>query len=224
MRSNFAAIPLQQTNQYYTMEILVNHGKHLTLMVDTGDNSSISLNSDAWKEVFGDDKTNVIVVSVADVADQISQSKVGVIGHLSIGNFNYTDLHTTLILNPTNPSHLGLGFFRRHNAIFDFANRMLYLEPGQNFSMPDKEDMSGLHLLRDGDGTIVYSVDENSPAYAGGIRPKDIIESVNGENAYSLTMKAIRFILQTREGDKITLKVRRGDALLTFDFALKKPI
>jgi S1-C subfamily serine protease len=43
--------------------------------------------------------------------------------------------------------------------------------------MLDKEDMSGLHLLRDGETTIVYYVDENSPAFADGIKPKDIIEA-----------------------------------------------
>jgi hypothetical protein len=224
VRSNVVAIPLQQTPQYYTTEILANHGKHLTLMVDTGDNSSISLNSDAWQEVFGNDKTNVIVVSVADVADQISQSKVGVIGHLSIGNLNYTNLHATLILNPTNPSHLGLGFFRRHNAIFDFANRMLYVEPSQNFSTPDKEDMSGLHLLRDGQTTIVYSVDEKSPAFDQGIKPKDIVEVVNDQNTSSMTMRTIRRMLKSNNGDKVTLQVRRGGSVLNVTFALKKAI
>lgn len=224
VNNRFVAIPLKQTSQYFTMEATVNHGKRLTLMVDTGDNSSISLNSEDWQEVFGDDNTNVIVATLADAANQIAQSKTGVIQDLEIGNLNYTNLHATLILNPAKPSHVGLGYFRRHNAIFDFANRMLYVEPAQTFSMPDKEDMSGLHLLRDDDATVVYSVDENSPAYAEGIRPKDVIESVNGKNASSLTMKAIRFILQTREGDKITLQARRGDALLIFDFALKKMI
>jgi C-terminal processing protease CtpA/Prc len=84
--------------------------------------------------------------------------------------------------------------------------------------------MSGLHLLRDGETTIVYSVDENSPAFDCGIRAQDNIESVNGRSASLLTMKAIRLILQSRDKDKITLKVRRGDNLLEFEFALKKII
>jgi hypothetical protein len=37
-------------------------------------------------------------------------------------------------------------------------------------------------------------------------------------------MKAIRLILQSRDKDIITLKVRRGDDLLDFKFALKKII
>lgn len=90
--------------------------------------------------------------------------------------------------------------------------------------MPDKEDMSGLHLLRDGETTIVYSVDENSPAFNCGIKANDIIESVNGQKASLLTMNAVRLILQSRDGDKVTLQVRRGDDLLDFEFALRKII
>jgi hypothetical protein len=69
---------------------------------------------------------------------------------------NYTNLHATDIHNPNDSSPLGLGFFKRHNVTFDFANQMLHLEPGRIFSMPDKEDMSGLHILRDGETTIGY--------------------------------------------------------------------
>jgi hypothetical protein len=202
----------------------VNHTQTLDLMIDTGDNSSISLNSEGWQKVFSTNQTNEVSTTVAGIGDQVAQSKVGVVGQLAIGGLTYTNLHAAYIQNPTDPSHLGLGFFRRHNVTFDFANQMLYLEPGQNFSMPDKEDMSGLHLLRDGEVTIVYSVDENSPAFAHGIRSKDIIESVNEQNASSLTMKAIRLILQSRDGDKVILQVRRGDDLLDFEFALKKAI
>ena len=193
-------------------------------MIDTGDNSSISLNSEGWQKVFSTNRTNEVGTTVAGVGDQVAQSKVGVVGQLAIGSLTYTNLHATYIHNPDDPSHLGLGFFRSHYVTFDFANRVLYLEPGKDFSTPDKEDMSGLHLLREGEMIIVYSVDENSPAFADGIRPKDIIESVNGQSASSLTMKAIRRILQSHDGDKVTLRVRRGDDLLDFEFVLKKAI
>jgi hypothetical protein len=224
VRGSFVAIPLQKTPQFFTMDLVVNNGKRLTLMVETGDNSSLSLNTDAWQAVFGNDKTNVIVVTVADAANQIAQSKIGVIQNTAMGKLNYTNLHATFILNSTSPSHVGLGFFRRHHAIFDFANQMIYLEPGQTFSMPDKEDMSGLHLLREGERTFVYSVDEESPASMSGIRPKDVIESVNGKSADSMTMKTVRQILQSHDGDKVALRVRRGDNALEIEFTLKRAL
>jgi hypothetical protein len=224
VRETFVAVPLKQFYQHFTTEVLVNDAQTLDLLIDTGDNGSISLNSEGWQKVFSANQTNEVSITVAGVGNHVAQSKIGVVGKIAIGGLNYTNLHATYIQNPDDPSHLGLGFFRRHNVTFDFANQMLYLEPSQNFSMSDEEDMSGLHLLRDGETTIVYSVDENSPAFDCGIRAQDNIESVNGRSAASLTMKAIRLILQSRDKDIITLKVRRGDDLLDFKFALKKII
>jgi predicted aspartyl protease len=224
VRKTFVAVPLKQFYQHYTAQVLVNHAQTLDLLIDTGDNGSISLNSEAWQKVFSTSQTNEVSITVAGVGNQVAQSKIGVVGQMAIQGLTYTNLHATYIQNPADPSHLGLGLFRRHNVTFDFANQMLYLEPGQNFSMPDEEDMSGLHLLRDGVTTLVYSVDENSPAFADGIIAKDIIESVNGQNASSLTMKVIRRVLQSHDGDKVTLQVRRGDDLLDFEYALKKVI
>jgi hypothetical protein len=37
-------------------------------------------------------------------------------------------------------------------------------------------------------------------------------------------MNAIRLILQSRDGDKVILQIRRGDNLLDIEFALKKTI
>lgn len=224
VRSQFTAIPLQQTSQFFTMEVTVDGGKQLTLMVDTGDSSSISLNADAWQEVFGDSKTNGMAVTVSDAANHVARSRAGLIGNLAVGTLNYTNLHATLLRDPKGPSHLGLGFFRRHKTIFDFGNRMLYIEPNGTFSTPDKEDMSGLHLLREGDTTFVYSVDGDSPAFTSGIKPRDVIESVNGQETVSLTMKVIREMLQSHDGDRVALKIRRDDEALKFQFALKQAL
>lgn len=222
VRKTFVAVPLNQFYQHYTAKVLVNHAQTLDLLIDTGDNSSISLNSEGWQKVFSANQKNEVSITVAGVGNHVAQSKIGVVGQMAIGGLNYTNLHATYIQNPADLSHLGLGFFRRHNVTFDFANQMLYLEPGQKFSTPDKEDMSGLHLLRDGTVTIVYSVDENSPAFNCGIKANDIIESVNGQKTFLLTMNAVRLILQSRDGDKVTLQVRRGEDLLDFEFVLKK--
>ena len=156
IRETFVAVPLKQFNQHYTAEVLVNHAQTLDLLIDTGDNGSISLNSEGWQKVFSANQTNEVSITVAGVGNHVAQSKIGVVGRMVVGGLNYTNLYATYIQNPDDPSHLGLGFFRRHNVTFDFANRMLYLQPGQNFSMPDEEDMSGMHLLRDNESNNFY--------------------------------------------------------------------
>ena len=84
--------------------------------------------------------------------------------------------------------------------------------------------MSGLHLIREGETTIVYSIDENSPAFDIGIRAKDIIEAINGQKASLLTMKNLREMLQSGGGNKVSLQVKREENTLDFAFFLKKSI
>lgn len=222
--NTFVAVPLKPLLQHYTAEVLVNQAQSLEFLIDTGDNSSISLNPEAWQKVFSTNRVNAMKATVAGVGNQMAQSQISLVNQLTVRGLNYTNLHAISIRNPSDPSHLGLGFFRRHQVIFDFANRRLYLHPGRQFSKLDKEDMSGLHLLRENQLTVVYSVDENSPAFNGGIKPGDIIISVNDQSASSLTMKVIRRILQSQDGDKVTLRIRRGNDLLDFEFVLKKAI
>lgn len=64
----------------------------------------------------------------------------------------------------------------------------------------------------------------DSPVFASAIKPKDIIESINGQDAVSMTMKVIREVSQSHDGDKVSLKVRRGDNALKFKFTLKQAI
>jgi hypothetical protein len=223
-KSGFVAIPVRQTANYFTLEVLVNDTQQLTLMVDTGDNSSISLNASDWQLVFGNDPTQVTTVTVADAEEQVAQSKVGVINHMAVSSLNYTNLHATFIRNPSNPSHLGLGFFKRHNAIFDFPNQMLYLQPGARYAMPDQEDMSGLHLVREGERTVVYAIDEKSPAREQGLGAGDIIEAVNGQPTGVLSLRTIRQILRSRDGAPVALQIQHAGQELSVQFNLKQPI
>jgi hypothetical protein len=224
LKENFTAVPLKRSSIYYSVDVMVDHSRPLTLMVDTGDNSSISLNATDWQSVFGSNTATGITATVGDVANQIKPSKIGVIENLTIGGLRYTNLHATFIGNPRSPSHLGLGFFKRHEVTFDFPNKMLYLKPGERFALADKEDMSGLHLLREGDMTVVYSVDTESPADHCGVKPEDVILSLNGQNASTLTMRSIRRVLKSAAGEKIALEIKRRDKVLKMAFTLKNAI
>jgi len=84
--------------------------------------------------------------------------------------------------------------------------------------------MSGLHLLRHQGSTIVYSVDEGSPAFKQGIRSRDNIVSVNGQDSSNLTMDSIRRILRAGDGQQVALQVKRGTSVLGFRIALKKAL
>jgi len=224
IKKSYVAVPLKQFEHHYMVEASANRASSVDLLVDTGDNSSVSLNPEEWQRVFAAAEANRFNATVAGIGNQTAQSRIEVLGKLAVEGLSYTNLHATYIRNPADPSHLGLAFFRRHVVVFDFPDRMLYLEPGHRFSNPDKEDMSGLHLLRQGEKTIVYSVDENSPAAAQGIHPGDIIDAINGKNTSIMTMRDIRRMLKSHDGEKVSLQTKRGNSVTPVNIVLRQTI
>ena len=224
IKKTAVAVPLEPSEQRFSVRAVVNQIHSLKLMVDTGDNSSLSLNPESWQTVFSTSRAGEIIATIAGVGNQVTQSKVAGVRRLSIQGLDYTNLHATFIRNTNDLSHLGLGFFRRHKVTFDFPGEKLYLQPGSEFSVPDQENMSGLHLLREHGEVTVHSVDENSPAYNQGVRPGDIIVAVNSQDATSLALSAIRCVFQSQDGAEVGLDIRRGGGLLKVRFKLKKTL
>ncbi|HWC58331.1 MAG TPA: PDZ domain-containing protein [Verrucomicrobiae bacterium] len=221
---DFISVSLKNRDASFLLPIRVNGVGLTELVIDTGDSSSISFDVADWNEIFVRPSMHQSTTTLAGIGEQVATSKIGVVPSISLQSLNYTNLHATFIRNPAESSHIGLGFFRRHDVIFDFPNRTLYLKPNENFSVPDEEDMSGLHLLRHQGSTIVYSVDEGSPAFKQGIRSRDNIVSVNGQDSSNLTMDSIRRILRAGDGQQVALQVKRGTSVLGFRIALKKAL
>jgi len=83
-----------------------------------------------------------------------------------IAHVTYKDI----IFSEDSRSHLGLGIWSRHKVTFDFPHNKMYLKKSRQFDKVEEADMSGLHLLRIENKTVVYSVDVNSPAQKVGIK------------------------------------------------------
>jgi Aspartyl protease/PDZ domain len=78
------------------------------------------------------------------------------------------------------PNVLGLRFWSRFGATFDFPGRRVYLRKSANFDRPDRWNATGLHLLRIGDSIEVAAVDTDSPAARAGLKKGDIIIELDG--------------------------------------------
>jgi C-terminal processing protease CtpA/Prc len=84
--------------------------------------------------------------------------------------------------------------------------------------------MSGLHIIRQGRDTVIYAVDEGSPAAQVKLAAGDVIESINGKDAGSLTLRDIRRALKSRDQERVTIGIRRGDGEDTYQFVLKSSL
>ena len=142
-------------------------------------------------------------------------------GNLSIGSFEYKGL---IFAEVNRWCCLGLPFLSRHIVTFDFPNGKVYFKKGKEFNKVDETDMSGLHLLRISNKTVVHSVDEDSPAHKAGIRANDIILGVENKDASEYDMWELRRLLMSGDKKKVAMTIKSGDDVKKISFLLKRKI
>jgi len=187
--------------------------------IDTAGNSTGGLNSNIFKQILSEKELKTSEILFA-TASGVIRSREARISNLSVESFEYQEL----IFSEANWSYLGLSFLSRHIVTFDFPNSRMYLEKGKGFKKIDETDMSGLHLLRISNNTVVHSVDEGSPAQKAGIRANDIILKVGNKDANIYDMWELRRFLMSGDGHKISMTIKRGGDVKEASLLLKKKI
>jgi predicted aspartyl protease len=228
IKTNGWSVPLSvYRRRHFTIPARLNSNTVLDLLVDSGDNSTVSLNKEDWKKLFpSENAPNVhkLMIATTSLKENITESLVGRLGELEIGGKKYRDLVCPLSPHSAVASGLGLAFLRRHIVTFDFPNGLLYLRPGKRFETVEEHDMSGLHLLRKENKTFVHSVDRESPAALSGMERGDVIHGINGRETGSLTIHEIRETLRSKPGAAVSLLIERNEKPVTVEFKLKRVI
>lgn len=158
----------------------------------------------------------------------LKQSKVLTVSGIStrqVGRVQFLAVKASIVRNPvvkmSDSNLLGLGFWSRHVATFDFPNKVIYLREGVRFKEPDRYDLSGLHLLRIVGAAVVHSVDNQSRAATAGIEANDVIVKINDQMVEQRSMFAIRRILSV-EGDEVATTANRREEEFDVAFSLRK--
>jgi C-terminal processing protease CtpA/Prc len=84
--------------------------------------------------------------------------------------------------------------------------------------------MSGLHIVRQGRDTVIYAIDAESPAAQAKLAAGDVIESINGIEAGSLSLREIRRALKSGDKKRVTIGIRRGDEKDVYQFVLRSSL
>lgn len=197
----------------------IHNGIKVDFVIDTGCNTTGGLDGKIFEEILSKKKVKTSEALLA-TASGIVQKREARVSGFSVGPFEYEDL----IFSEGNWSYLGLSFLARHIVILDFPNNRIYLKEGRDFKKIDETDMSGLHLLRISNKTIVHSVDKESPAEKAGIKAKDVIIKVGNKDVNTYNMWRLRRILMSEDKRKITMAIKRGNDVKDVSFLLEKKI
>jgi hypothetical protein len=126
---------------------------------------------------------------------------------LTLGPFE----HKNLICIESKQNLIGLSYLSRYRVTFHFPYGKMYLAKGPRYQEAEHPDMSGLHILRENDNTVVNYIDPDSPSNRAGIRPDDRILQINRQEASQLSLFDLRNILKLGNGKKIQLTIGHGD-------------
>lgn len=218
------AVPLRPLFENQVgLDAVINSTTTVSLKIDTGDSGSISLNPGDWKQMLANiTDAKVVTTMMASLNRDVTHTSTTRLDNVKIGSREYQHVLCSLSPAPEARSTIGTAFLRRYTATFDFPNHMLYLVPRKVSNDLENLDMSGLHLIRREGKTLVYSVDEGSPAGQAGVEPGDVIDSINGKDVAQMKMKDLRQRLKANDGDKVVFEIMHRGAPKTIAMVLRK--
>ena len=199
-------------------------------VVDTGSSASLMLAKDFTEN------NNVL----SYVRDRLESQARGVGGEISLivgrvrgmelGRFTISQPITLFpngeITAPGKAGNIGGKILRRFNVVFDYSRLRMILEPNERFDDPDTTDMSGTTLIAEAPGfkTIkIVRVREKSPAGEAGLKPQDIILSIEGRRAGEIGLEEIREMFK-QDGRRYRLDVKSGSETRQVYLKLRKLI
>ncbi|SHJ98384.1 Aspartyl protease [Reichenbachiella agariperforans] len=224
------------TKPYVDVTVTNNRGQTnvMSLMVDTGASHSLLIDNP-------DDRSILPTSNISSIIGRGLGGEIeGKLGRVKSIEFNKFEFENPIVSFPKEGSYgsgvkrgsrqgtVGSEFINRFNVVFDYFSGTLYIKKGNGHSREFEYDMSGMTLIAAGaddfDQYRVNSVRYNSPAYLAGVKPGDIIQSINGFSFEDLRLSGATAMLRSKEGRKITLKIMRGDEDFKTSFKLTRYI
>jgi len=109
----------------------------------------------------------------------------------------------------------------RNRVTLDYAKHVVRFEPNARAREPYEADMSGAAITMEPGGFTVRRVAANSPASEVGMVEGDVVLSVDGRAASTLSLSDVRQLLQG-DGRSVKVEVRRGGTHRELEMKLRR--
>ena len=122
--------------------------------------------------------------------------------------------------------NVGGGVLKRFVVTFDYGHQVMYLKPlSQPLDDVGGFDRAGMWINGAPEGFQVMDVNASGAAHVAGLRPGDIITSVDGRPATAIPVYEMRARLRNEApGSAVALEIKRGSATIAARLVLRDQI
>jgi hypothetical protein len=234
---NYQKIPLsiEDTKPYVVSDVVLTNGERVKakLLVDSGASHGLLLDPQSDSAITAPNETVSCVIG-RGLGGEIT-GKVGRIKSIQLGKYilpdaiaNFPDPNSyfdSLKIGRTSRNGaIGGEVLSRFSVIFDFPSETLYLKKNPSFKKDFHYNLSGMTVKAKGVRLNVFEITEvrsQSSAEKAGLRPGDVILSLNGLSNSILDLNSVNALLNAKPGKKITLQIDRNGKKLKISFRLQ---
>ena len=119
---------------------------------------------------------------------------------------------------------VGLAALSRFRVILDYPRDRMILERTGRTDGPFEADMSGATFLPHGEVFVLKRLRSGSPADQAGLQVGDLLVGLDDVPAGELRLRDLHQRLQSGDGDRVRLNVRRNSETLSLDVTLRRRI
>lgn len=204
------------------------------LLVDSGASHALTLFQSSNKNLEIPDNSIYAFIGMGlsgDIYGHIGRAK-----KFSLGNYKfkkplvtYPDEESVNVSGYDNQrtGSIGADILKRFTVVFDYhANEML-LKSNSSFKDNFRYNLSGIDIttpIPDIPVFEIVKIRKGSPAWIAGLEVGDQIVTINGVETSEYRLSNIVQMLQSRDGKKLTVGIRRKELLLSAKFTLEDPI
>jgi hypothetical protein len=137
---------------------------------------------------------------------------------LKIAGFTVPDIVTDLstqtkgaFADPFYAGNIGAGTLKRFAVTFDYRRSTVTFVPNAALTQRETYDRSGTFLITQGGKIVVADVREGTPAAQAGLARGDVIATVDGKDAGTLGLAAVRELFRGAPGTALKLGIAAKD-------------
>jgi membrane-associated protease RseP (regulator of RpoE activity) len=226
---------LRTQRPYVVSDVVLTNGERVKakLLVDSGASHGLLLDPQSDSAITAPNETVSCVIG-RGLGGEIT-GKVGRIKSIQLGKYilpdaiaNFPDPNSyfdSLKIGRTSRNGaIGGEVLSRFSVIFDFPSETLYLKKNPSFKKDFHYNLSGMTVKAKGVRLNVFEITEvrsQSSAEKAGLRPGDVILSLNGLSNSILDLNSVNALLNAKPGKKITLQIDRNGKKLKISFRLQ---